>query len=203
MTFFTNDDYLNKKCTHGEYFRQFITPATLPSIWEVIPKEQILNSVHHVLNDTPLRKWDWLSGYAAANKKPLLQFDQTAMAAADGGHLWHHSILSLAKQAALEWRNHQNGTYPFEVGNYRWVARRVGNGGHTLTADRLTRPVALADRFIELLVNQHYIRWTAESFINSVAHRNPDEPLTIDGMPQAHNQISHNTAKEIARWLAL
>jgi hypothetical protein len=55
---YTRTDYLNKKCTHDEYYGQFVTDGFISTVCNIIGKKKILESTDPHLNDIPLTKWD-------------------------------------------------------------------------------------------------------------------------------------------------
>lgn len=64
---FTHKDYMDKKCSHREYFAQFVTNGTLNAVSRSIGKDRIVASTDPHFNDIPLRKWDALTGYGNRN----------------------------------------------------------------------------------------------------------------------------------------
>lgn len=61
ITEFTRKDRLENKCTHREYYAQFVTDR-IKSLVKSQFGEQLFNSTDPHLNDIPLSKWDNLSG---------------------------------------------------------------------------------------------------------------------------------------------
>jgi hypothetical protein len=59
---FTRADYMAKRCTHREYFAQFVTPAVRATVARVIGIDAIRNSKDPHFNDIPMKQWDsiWL-----------------------------------------------------------------------------------------------------------------------------------------------
>lgn len=57
---FTRQQYLNKECTHRQYYAQFVTQGIIDRVLRGIGKEKIINSTDEHLNDIPLQKWDCL-----------------------------------------------------------------------------------------------------------------------------------------------
>lgn len=55
---FTRKQYLNKECSHREYYGQFVTPRVLAVVKRQIGTKAINNSTDPHLNDIPLSKWD-------------------------------------------------------------------------------------------------------------------------------------------------
>ncbi len=59
---FTRADYMAGKCTHREYYAQFVTPFIRATVAESIGTERIRASKDPHLNDIPLARWDELAG---------------------------------------------------------------------------------------------------------------------------------------------
>ena len=57
---FTRNQYINKECSHKEYYEQFVTDIVLKYVVESIGSKAILNSTDKHLNDIPLIMWDRL-----------------------------------------------------------------------------------------------------------------------------------------------
>lgn len=60
---FTRKDYMDRQCTHQEYFVQFVTPATRAAVVAQIGKERLRNvdlTKDPYLNRIPLVMWDRL-----------------------------------------------------------------------------------------------------------------------------------------------
>ena len=55
---FTRKDYLDNKCTHQEYYDQFVNDKVKQLVLRHIGKDALLNSTDEVFNDIPLKKWD-------------------------------------------------------------------------------------------------------------------------------------------------
>jgi hypothetical protein len=55
---FTRADYMEKRCTHREYYAQFVTEGIRQQVLSAIGKETLLRSTDPHLNDIPLAKWD-------------------------------------------------------------------------------------------------------------------------------------------------
>lgn len=62
---FTRKDYLNEKCTHNEYYGQFVTQEVVKMVENIFGadklKEAFQSDPH--LNNIPLIKWDDLAKY--------------------------------------------------------------------------------------------------------------------------------------------
>lgn len=57
---FTRDDYLRNKCTHEQYYAQFINDEVKQLVIAGIGKKRLLNSKDKHFNNIPLAKWDFL-----------------------------------------------------------------------------------------------------------------------------------------------
>lgn len=55
---YTRKDYLNKKCTHRQYYAQFVNGYIKQSVLRQIGKKALLNSKDKHLNDIALSRWD-------------------------------------------------------------------------------------------------------------------------------------------------
>lgn len=58
----TRADYMAKKCSHREYYGQFVTEAIKGMVLSAFTLEELLNSNDEHLNDLPLSRWDQLAG---------------------------------------------------------------------------------------------------------------------------------------------
>jgi hypothetical protein len=54
----TRTDYLEGKCTHSEYYAQFVTPAYKSRVLNFIGKEKIKGSTDPNFSNVPLFQWD-------------------------------------------------------------------------------------------------------------------------------------------------
>lgn len=66
---FTRQDYLNRICTHQQYFAQFVTDSIKNHVAETITIKRLLLSHDPYLNDIPLKKWDVMTGVFMYNKE--------------------------------------------------------------------------------------------------------------------------------------
>lgn len=55
-------DYLNGKCTHRQYYGQFVTPAIKQKVLERFGRIRLSSSKEAHFNDIPLHQWDDLAG---------------------------------------------------------------------------------------------------------------------------------------------
>lgn len=54
----TRQDYLDKKCTHAEYYAQFVDETVIGLVKRKIGEEAIRRSKDKHFNDIPLGNWD-------------------------------------------------------------------------------------------------------------------------------------------------
>lgn len=54
----TRQDYMDKKCTHQEYYSQFVDYDVIIAVLEYIGEKNIIKSKDEHFNDIPLKKWD-------------------------------------------------------------------------------------------------------------------------------------------------
>lgn len=57
---FNRSDYMNEKCTHDEYYSQFVSEGLLNAVVARIGATRIINSNDKYLNDIELSSWDML-----------------------------------------------------------------------------------------------------------------------------------------------
>lgn len=62
---FTYNDYMNKACTHRQYYAQFVSCDTIDSVVRRIGADRIIASTDEYFNDIPLAEWDRL-GFSMA-----------------------------------------------------------------------------------------------------------------------------------------
>ncbi len=55
---FTRDDYMQKKCSHREFYAQFVTTSLRDLVRSRIGEVAIKASIDDHLNDIPLCRWD-------------------------------------------------------------------------------------------------------------------------------------------------
>src|SRR5438045_2384312 len=92
---YTRQDYLDKKCTHRQYYAQFVDDRVKERVLSVFSKEQLIASFqqdkHFNTSITPLGKWD-TAGFEpfpiATNMKEL------------GDYLTPAGIVCILKEAA-------------------------------------------------------------------------------------------------------
>lgn len=60
MTQYSRKDYMDNKCSHNDYYGQFVTADYERYVGEAIGVSRIKNSEDPHFNDIPLIKWDCL-----------------------------------------------------------------------------------------------------------------------------------------------
>lgn len=93
---FTRRQYLNKECTHHEYYSQFVTTITWISLTGRISAERIKASTDPNFNDIPLAIWDSLPKHPPAVTEALRDCGDVPVKA---GHV------CIYKAAALQIKN--------------------------------------------------------------------------------------------------
>lgn len=96
---YTRKQYLDKECTHSEYYGQFVTTGHLQEVKAYIGLDRLINSTNEHLNDIPLQEWD--------NIQPPLGTGEEMKKRGD--YLTQAGIVCIAKAAAKQIiSNHQN-----------------------------------------------------------------------------------------------
>jgi len=93
----TRKDLLEKKCTHSQYYSQFLTYAYIKNVVKFIGKEKILESTCENFNDIPLELWDKLGA-------PWGTFEKMREA---GDYLTKSGIICISKEAARNYKFNQ------------------------------------------------------------------------------------------------
>jgi hypothetical protein len=95
---YTRQNYLNKKCSHREYYSQFVNEAVRRRVQYCIPKDKLLACKDlENFNDIPLAKWDMILtstflGLGAIKKKLKEAGDSSTLA----------GLVCIAKEAAKQ-----------------------------------------------------------------------------------------------------
>ncbi len=55
---FTRRQYINKECTHNEYYSQFVNEGTKKTLLQYISLARLKQSKDEHFNDIPLKEWD-------------------------------------------------------------------------------------------------------------------------------------------------
>jgi len=58
---YTRKDYMSKKCSHDEYYAQFVNSSVLHLVKSFIGEAKIKKSTDPHFNDIPLKQWDTLN----------------------------------------------------------------------------------------------------------------------------------------------
>lgn len=93
---FTRKQYLNKECSHNEYYGQFVSPGLVDMVSCMIGEGRIKRSSDPHFNDIPLRDWDSLNGL-------IREYCGRSIAEANGtGGISLSDTVSVAKAAARQ-----------------------------------------------------------------------------------------------------
>lgn len=68
---YTREDYLDNKCTHREYYAQFVNSYIIKAVRQSIGEGRIAASTDSAFNDIPLRFWDNLAPVTYSESKSL------------------------------------------------------------------------------------------------------------------------------------
>ena len=95
---FTRKDYLDKKCTHREYYSQFVTVGVKNAVLREIGKENILDAfkTSEHFSKIPLKTWDTIADYQITSWEISSQMKKA------GDYLTLGSAVCIAKEAALQ-----------------------------------------------------------------------------------------------------
>lgn len=66
---FTRNDYMENRCTHRQYYGQFVNEGTKQLVLTRIGKARLLESKDEHMNDIPLGMWDRLVPRAPGSGK--------------------------------------------------------------------------------------------------------------------------------------
>lgn len=77
---FNHIDYMIGKCTHNEYYEQFVTLSLIDNVCRLIGKDKIKASKDKYFNDIPLQKWDGIAHIAPIQLLALSQGTTCALA---------------------------------------------------------------------------------------------------------------------------
>ena len=58
---FTRKQYMDRECSHRQYYAQLVTPSTLAAVRSTFGAERLLASTDEHLNDIPRERWDALA----------------------------------------------------------------------------------------------------------------------------------------------
>jgi hypothetical protein len=100
----TRIQYMDRQCSHHEYYMQFVTPAIRRGLDRRLG-DQIRRSRHADFNDIPLREWDCLADWTiqVMNRDA---FRQAVCPQATGGLHWSiNDNICILKAAAKEIRD--------------------------------------------------------------------------------------------------
>lgn len=96
--YFSRQDYLDKRCTHEEYYTQYVTKGVLSTVARVISTDRIKKSTDEHFNDIPLYHWDTVLIPCPANVAWAMRHrgDFSTLA----------GMVCIAKEAARQIRGH-------------------------------------------------------------------------------------------------
>ena len=94
---FTRKDYLNKVCTHREYYAQFVIPPTMHQVLWVIGGDDIRASTDRSFNDIRLERWD----------RATINLPVGGDIKAAGDYWTLAGLVCVAKEAARQWKESQ------------------------------------------------------------------------------------------------
>lgn len=94
---FTQKDYMENKCSHNDYYGQFVNAYRINTVSFFIGEDQIKNSKCEHFNDIPLCRWD--------NVGPALRIYKSEMDAV-GDYLTLCHQVCVAKACARQIRGH-------------------------------------------------------------------------------------------------
>lgn len=98
---FTRNDYMNKKCTHSEYYSQFVTQGMKNMVKSRFTLERLQNSKKEYFNDnTQLREWDALNDLTRSMLDKVL-WKSLECPYTENGYLWSLNCnICILKEAA-------------------------------------------------------------------------------------------------------
>ena len=91
----SRQDYLAGKCTHRDWYGQFVTKGIVDNVLHTIGKDRIRQSTDPAFNDISLHEWD---GFASHH------WGLTAKLAEAGDFLTLSAYVCVAKEAAQQIR---------------------------------------------------------------------------------------------------
>jgi len=89
----TRNDYVTGRCTHEEFYGQFVTAPILHYVQIKLGLEAIVNSKDRAFNDIPLEKWDE-AGLAICSCRATMKLDNADNSVSTG--------VCIAKEAARQ-----------------------------------------------------------------------------------------------------
>lgn len=82
---FTQSDFINDKCSHSQYYSQYVTEGVKSALKELMGLHILMRSKDLELNDIDLSKWGSMSYYIEGIVRPLVkQIGETPYTIADG-----------------------------------------------------------------------------------------------------------------------
>jgi len=96
---YTRQDYLDEKCTHSEYYSQFVSTWCKQYVAEQIGKDKLVSNIDPHMNDIPACKWDALHWEIALDP----HVSETLRRVQDTDGLTMSNTVCIAKEAARHW----------------------------------------------------------------------------------------------------
>ena len=93
----TRKQYLDGKCSHREYYSQFVTAGVKSSVLSRVNKERLTNSTDKHLNDIPLSTWDGIGQLIRQEPSGLSKRLEAA-----GDYCTQAGLVCIAKEAARQ-----------------------------------------------------------------------------------------------------
>jgi hypothetical protein len=104
---------MHKRCTHREYYGQFVNDGVISAVVRTIGARKILASTDPHLNDIPLHRWDALAGYSNRQYSReherftgglLMHLVGRDLSKANGGGVSPSDLVCVAKEAARQYK---------------------------------------------------------------------------------------------------
>lgn len=77
---YTRKQYMDRECSHRDYYGQFVNDPVRARVLRAIGKERLLASTDENLNDIPLRLWDTIGPVGSKAKWDATEGDWPTMA---------------------------------------------------------------------------------------------------------------------------
>lgn len=96
---FTRTDYMDGKCTHNQFYAQFVTSGVMTFVKNRVGIESIVSSKNEHFNDIPLAVWDSINIKDIVNQAAIRE----AHSYAKGSFPWSKSMqVCILKEAARQ-----------------------------------------------------------------------------------------------------
>ena len=100
---YTRKDYLDKRCTHREYYAQFVDQWIREQVIHVVTLDYITRSRDEAFNDIPLHLWERVFPL------PTIKMDQVMRKRGD--YPTKAGLVCIAKEAARQIKDEQTGKF--------------------------------------------------------------------------------------------